>query len=730
MKTRLNAAAIDAAVARHFRDTQNPQSAFEAVVRSGNTAEINKTDELPRYVNRFLQMGRADLAAEFVKEATGKGMPHVSALERIIEQNELMGVAFFTRGMTAARTVGRVVIRNAAGGVLGHGTGFMISPQLLMTNNHVLRSPAEAAASFIEFDYALGADGAPLTPVHFAFDPARFFQTSGPLDFTIVAVEAENSSGQQVEERGWMHLIADSGKAVIGEPINIIQHPGGHRQQIAIRQNKIVKVVDDFLHYTTDTMQGTSGSFCANDQWQVAGLHHAGVPRTDAMGRWLKQDGSVFQNGVDDPKTIHWIANEGVRISSIVTEMRARGLSSGDEAMFDRAFEPAPVMEFFDAGDFDGFEERAGRGPSDQSAPGLMVGPDGVARWNFQLTFGPLGGAGQMPASPAPTPKASPTPPSPVELPDSTPARAESVFEPRGIYYDAGADTLAAGSYYSGLAGSMTKKDRFWALHGLMKDSHHTVFSYYDARHDHLYPWIDRHPDETLRSIYSNDVMAEELFLAERIAVEAALSQAARVQEIARADLTPEAIELEDALLEATSTFNCEHVVPQSWFKGEAEKRAQKSDLHHLFTCESGCNSFRLNIPYSEFSSEEEAKLLAAEVQAVEALANPELEAARPMCGLRDKRRFEPTAGKGAVARATLYFLLRYPGVVGDVKSGSKKELTKSNLGVILDWAKAEPPSLYERHRNAEIAKVQGNRNPLIDTPDWLGEIAFEEGFG
>jgi endonuclease G, mitochondrial len=113
-----------------------------------------------------------------------------------------------------------------------------------------------------------------------------------------------------------------------------------------------------------------------------------------------------------------------------------------------------------------------------------------------------------------------------------------------------------------------------------------------------------------------------------------------------------------------------------------------------------------------------------------EALLNPALEAARPNCGLREGRRFEPTAGKGAVARATLYFVLRYPGAVGDVKSGSKKEFVKSNVGTLLDWAENEPPTTYERHRNAEIAKVQGNRNPLIDHPEWLRLIEFEKGFG
>ena len=34
-----------------------------------------------------------------------------------------------------------------------------------------------------------------------------------------------------------------------------------------------------------------------------------------------------------------------------------------------------------------------------------------------------------------------------------------------------------------------------------------------------------------------------------------------------------------------------------------------------------------------------------------------------------------------------------------------------------------DPPSLHEKHRNAEIAKIQGNRNPFIDHPEWARDF-------
>ena len=67
--------------------------------------------------------------------------------------------------------------------------------------------------------------------------------------------------------------------------------------------------------------------------------------------------------------------------------------------------------------------------------------------------------------------------------------------------------------------------------------------------------------------------------------------------------LSEEQLEVFRGLLEAQLPYNCEHVVPQSWF---AHKEPMRGDLHHLFACESGCNSFRSNIPYFDFMENEE----------------------------------------------------------------------------------------------------------------------------
>ena len=179
----------------------------------------------------------------------------------------------------------------------------------------------------------------------------------------------------------------------------------------------------------------------------------------------------------------------------------------------------------------------------------------------------------------------------------------------------------------------------------------------------------------------------------------------ARLRELLTTEsaLGAEALQERIEQLEAALPYNCEHVVPQSWF-GKLEP--MRGDLHHLFALESGCNSFRGNMPYYDFPDFEEA--------------------VRDQCGKREALKFEPTAGKGAVARATLYFLLRYPGEIDN----DEQEYRAERLRVLLGWHAANPPDEYERHRNMAIFEKQGNRNPLIDFGEWASQIDFTRGLG
>jgi endonuclease G, mitochondrial len=266
-------------------------------------------------------------------------------------------------------------------------------------------------------------------------------------------------------------------------------------------------------------------------------------------------------------------------------------------------------------------------------------------------------------------------------------------------YYDAEAYRAARERYYQGI-GADDGAALFRDLSGLLGRTHEPRPAYKPTRL--VYPWVDLHPDRLLRSVYSGERFTPEELIRADVAVEAARTE--RLQELVGREFAvgPAELEAEFDALEAELPFNCEHVVPQSWF---AKREPMRGDLHHLFACEARCNSFRGNTPYTDFPDAREAIM--------------------SDCGRSAAAGFEPAAGKGPVARATLYFLLRYPGEVGD----EARELQRERVTLLLDWDRAEPIEEYERHRNAAIAELQGNRNPLIDHPAWSERICFDASF-
>lgn len=224
-------------------------------------------------------------------------------LEAVVNTSDFLGINYLDSGVEAQRAVGRVRIYSPEGDLLGYGTGFLVSPRLLLTNNHVLPTKDEAAASKIEFNYQDGPGGLPLQPVLFDLDPETFYLTDEHLDFSLVAVGAGE---EDLRPFGFLQLIGKQGKLVLGEFVTIVQHPGGGPKQIALRDNRVVDMFDDFVHYETDTKRGSSGSACKNDQWEVVALHHASVPARDGR-RYI---------------------NEGTRVSSIVRFIREAPLDT------------------------------------------------------------------------------------------------------------------------------------------------------------------------------------------------------------------------------------------------------------------------------------------------------------------------------------------------------------------------------------------------------------------
>ncbi|MFF5808859.1 trypsin-like serine peptidase [Streptomyces sp. NPDC012746] len=231
---------------------------------------------------------------------------------------------WLARGASVGRTVLR--ISRLTNPPMPVGTGFLVSPRLLLTAAHVLPDPESAAHAFVEFEVQSTIDGTPATPKKYHLEPHAFFAANRGIDYAFVQVGAGSDGQPPGETFGWNRLSASPGKVVIGEPINIIGHPGGRPKEASVRDCRVQDRLDNFLHYGADTEPGSAGSPVFNDQWEVVAVHHSKVPRTDREGRVLRLDGQYWQPG-DGEEAIDWLALEGVRISSILRDLAKSPIS-------------------------------------------------------------------------------------------------------------------------------------------------------------------------------------------------------------------------------------------------------------------------------------------------------------------------------------------------------------------------------------------------------------------
>lgn len=286
-------------------------------------------------------------AAQLRQVAERRAKAAAESDRRIIGASDLVDVSFLACGMNAARAVCRIRVQVSDDNAPGYGTGFLVAPTLLLTNNHVLESPAAARASRADFNYEKGTELIAKSATVFRFEPDQFFYTVRELDFTLVAVAPTAEDGTSLASFGYLQLHDEQGKELLDGCVSIVQHPGGETKQVALRESRVVDVLDRFLHYSTDTERGSSGSPVFDDQWQVVALHHAGVKQRDAAGNVLTRDGQIWHPDLDEAQ-IAWIANEGVRVSRICAQLRAGSAAWTDaqrgliEALLDPSQAPAP----------------------------------------------------------------------------------------------------------------------------------------------------------------------------------------------------------------------------------------------------------------------------------------------------------------------------------------------------------------------------------------------------
>lgn len=218
-------------------------------------------------------------------------------LEVVLGKNNLLPASFLALGARRARAVCKVIVKDGVD-FLGRpgswsGTGFLVAPGVLLTNNHVLHSAEVAGKAVAQFDFEFDEDGKDKPTRSFSLAPTKLFVTSsarGGLDFTFVAIDEKAS-----EIYGVVPTERDAFGVVMGDNLNIIQHPAGRRKEVTVQDNTVKNENAVTVRYTTDTEPGSSGSPVFNNAWKLVGLHHAskaddqGEPTASGDGPFLNE---------------------------------------------------------------------------------------------------------------------------------------------------------------------------------------------------------------------------------------------------------------------------------------------------------------------------------------------------------------------------------------------------------------------------------------------------------
>ena len=343
--------ATDAAT--RWKSRQQARDRKNAAADNGQYTDADSKVHLAEHLNRLLKavaatapagiVARAAQAESMGTAATAPSRAITAAdisdqmVERVIgNTRDFLAILFFDKGTVSSRAVCRIVTTLDDG--QSFGTGFLVTPRLLITNHHVLTSEDDATRSSAEFNYQLNGANAVLPVESFKLDPASFFLTDVGLDFALVALSPRSATGTPLSSFGFCPLIGATGKIIIGQPVNIVQHPKGDLKQVVIRENKLLDLpdtqpgsdIDQYAHYEADTDPGSSGSPVFNDQWEVIALHHSGIPKTNAQGQPLDRQGNVWPQG-GDPDQIDWVANEGIRASRLVDFISNAAITRGKE---------------------------------------------------------------------------------------------------------------------------------------------------------------------------------------------------------------------------------------------------------------------------------------------------------------------------------------------------------------------------------------------------------------
>ena len=264
--------------------------------------------------------------------------PGTGGAEATVGQLDMVNAALLTLLAQHSRSVCRLVIPGGPyTNYLGQpaiqgwfGTGFLVSPNILLTNHHVLNSVEVAQAATAEFDYQISltdlVDGPPdsaPSAVTFKLNPDRLFLTSRMGDFDYSFVWIESAAARQF---GSITMTRGSFTVRQTEPTYIIHHPGGAPKQASLDDTEVLSINSSAVLYAADTAGGSSGAPVFCKRGRLVALHHAWRSTSAVRTMFPTLTGKLNDGGYTN------VVNEGIKLSAIAIDLEGKVTEGGDDA--------------------------------------------------------------------------------------------------------------------------------------------------------------------------------------------------------------------------------------------------------------------------------------------------------------------------------------------------------------------------------------------------------------
>lgn len=237
----------------------------------------------------------------------------VQEYQRIVTETSsfLNPASWRTKLAEIENRVCRIEIQSNEG--LISGTGFLLGSNVVLTNYHVVEVvikgekgettedglSAKRANVKCRFDYKRSADNTVLNKgVTYQLD-ADWLVDSSPsfpldqlppkdcLDYALLRLSGTpgkdivgNMPSAAGAARGWIPVPQNPHEFKKDSPVFIMQHPKGSPLKLAFETNGVIELNENEtrLKHRVNTEEGSSGSPCFSQNWDLVALHHSGDP--------------------------------------------------------------------------------------------------------------------------------------------------------------------------------------------------------------------------------------------------------------------------------------------------------------------------------------------------------------------------------------------------------------------------------------------------------------------